>query len=281
MNKPKQTIKTRLIELSRSDKSTMAKTNLLVELNGKIAKPDSDAKEIAEVIKREPNITAAVLRVTNSSAFGQIRRVTDVHRAVTILGLSNLQRIFTAEVLRSAFQIEDRVLWENLWRHSLGVAVAARNISKYVNPQWSESLFTAGLLHDLGSFIIFKYLPKETRAIKKYLEKAPNKMLLEAEIDILGLTHAQIGAIFTKEWNFPPMIVDCVMQHHFIGKSLHKEMIAVVTLANNLAKGMELGASLNLLVEPMPNWVWAMLPIPENEYVNLIESIYRDYEEII
>jgi len=268
----------RLRELSNSDDVALGLTSAMVELNRLLSDPATEARELAEIIERDPMLTSGVLRAANSASYGLVKRVNNVKQAVSVLGFAVIQQIFASTILERTMRTEDSEAWENLWKHSLGAAVAARELANYIDPRYADVMFTTGLLHDLGSFVIYRYLPGETDDILGILRKDPDRRLLVAEKEVLGLTHQDIGAFFAKEWNFPELIVECIRQHHFISDAAHKEWIAVIMLANNLVKGMELGWSENYLVEPMPNWVWGLIKLPEKDFGQLIQNVRNAFD---
>ena len=268
----------RLREMSHSDDACLALTSALVQLNQMLSDPETDAKDLARVIELDPMLTSTVLRSANAASFGLVRKVTHVRQAVNVIGLSRLQQVFSFAVLDRILRSDQKEQWENLWKHSLGTAVAAQILCNYIDPRSADSMFTAGLLHDLGSFVINRFLPEESAQVIEMLKKDPDRRLLVAEKEILGLSHQEIGAFFAKEWNFPDIIVECIRQHHFIGDSEYKEWVGIVMLANNIAKGMELGWSENYLVEPIPNWVWGMLKIPEKDFSKLVQQVRNQFD---
>ena len=270
-----------LRELSHSDDVCIGFTSALQQLNQMMSDPNVDAKQLSTVIAKDPMLTGTILRAANSAAYGHVRRVTSVRQAVDVVGYSRLQSVFSLAILDRVLRTESKDRWENIWKHSLGTAVAAQALCGFVDLRLSDVMFTAGLMHDLGSFIIIRFLPEENRQILDAISRDPDRRLLVAEKEILGLTHQDIGAFFAKEWNFPDVIVECIHQHHFIGESEFKLQAGIVMLANNIAKGMELGWSENYLVEPIPNWIWGMVKIPEKEFPSLIKSIRDKFNENI
>jgi len=269
-----------LRELSKSEETTLTLTSLLIELNEVLKNPDTEAVQVAAIISRDPMLTAAILKAANSSYFGLIKQVTSVRQAVSIMGFTNVQKYFTVKFMDKVFNCKKEAVCQDLWKHSLATAVACEALSPYVNAKMKEVLFSAGIMHDLGSFIIYNYLPEESEQVLKILANDPDRRLIIAEKEVLGITHQEIGAFFAKEWNFPEIIIDCIKQHHFISDSNYKEYIAVVMLANNIAKAMELGRSENYLVTPMPKYIWGMLGIPDRELSNIVDKVQQEFEKI-
>lgn len=275
----KTSILNKLKEISNLESEFNTLNSTIIELNSVINNEEIDVGRIASIINRDPMLTTMVLKAANSSYYGLSRKVGTVQQAVSVLGLSNIQKFLTINVLKKNLKpnTEDN-FWDDLWRHSLGTAISAQHIAGYVNSRMADILFTIGMLHDLGSFIVYQHLPEESNKIIATMKKDSNQRLLAVEKDVLGLTHQEIGTYFARAWNFPQLFVDSIRYHHFISDNVEsKEYIAVVMIANNLAKGMELGKSINMYVEPIPNWVWAMVRIPETDFPKMVQQVRNTF----
>lgn len=273
-----ETIK-KIKELAASTNITLASTNQLVEFNRVINNPQSEVSDVVSIVEKDPLLAALILKIANSGLYAQVRNISTVKQAVLLLGFLNIQQIFMTDYLNKTFEFGDKTHQENLLNHSLGTAIAAKNIAKLYKLSVGEQIFSAGLLHDIGSFIIIQHLKEEWIKINELLEEDSNKRLLHAEKQILGVTHQDIGAFFVKEWNFPEIIVASIKHHHFLDSSMkHREAIATVLIANNIAKGMHLGESDNYYVDPIPSWVWSFLKITPDRLDMLITLIRDEYD---
>lgn len=270
-----------LRKLSQSKNTALSMTNGLIELNKKLGNPQTEIREVAGIISKDPMLTASILKVANSSYYGLAKQVSNVKQAVSVMGFSNVQKFFTAKVMKHAFKFKSAELWDNLWKHSLATAVASEVLSKKLKLKAEEIMFTAGILHDLGSFIIYSYLPKETDEILERVRNDENHRLVLAEKEVIGISHQEVGGFFAKEWNFPEIMLDCIKQHHLITESKYKQYIGIVMLANQISKALELGKSENQLVSPLPNWVWGMLHIKDSDFPDIVKNVHEHYNHII
>lgn len=253
-----------------------------IQLENLLRDPEANVTQIAAIIKRDPALTAAVLKVANSAQFGFVKRVTSISQAMQMLGFTNMYKLLTAKALLSSFVTNNYPYWNDLFQHSLGVAAACQAIGEQVNTSQSETYFTLGLLHDLGSFMLHSFLPDESSTITNLVNADENKRLLEAEKKVLGLTHAEVGGHFARLWGYPDIYADCIENHHFISRDTpSREACAVVLVANNMAKAMELGASEDYFVEPIPQWIWNMLQIREYHFATLVQNTSKIYREFI
>jgi putative nucleotidyltransferase with HDIG domain len=100
-----------------------------------------------------------------------------------------------------------------LWEHSVTVALACQFLGQHCAVAEPGVLFTAGLLHDLGKVVLNEYVAAEYTEIMERVQ-GQNASFLAAEQDVLGFTHAEIGARLAQNWNLPEPIVRCVRHHH-------------------------------------------------------------------
>jgi putative nucleotidyltransferase with HDIG domain len=100
-----------------------------------------------------------------------------------------------------------------LWRHSVVSALLSRIISKRLNHEVTPTHFTAALIHDVGKMILSEFVKDYFEEIKQVIEKK-QLSFIEAEKEILGIDHAELGGRIAEQWDFPKAIVSCVRYHH-------------------------------------------------------------------
>ena len=178
--------------------------------------PDYSAAELVNVVQYDPNITAAILRFANSAAFGVPNRVRSLHQAVTLLGARHIVDLL---FLTGALTYFEGTLegygtrGSDLLFHSVTVAILSRTLAEKMALQDTATIFTAGLLHDIGKIVLntFVYDTKEailTRVVDQGLS------FVEAERDVLGIDHAQVGADLARKWGLPEEIHTPIGLHH-------------------------------------------------------------------
>jgi SAM-dependent methyltransferase len=126
-------------------------------------------REIASLVAQDQAFTARLLKIANSSYYGQTRAVTTVSQAVPVLGIDTVSSLALALVSFS-FLAHDHnpilTLWD-LWEHSVGCAVWGRQIARRIGHH-AEEAFIAGLLHDMGKALFYRFFKSEfLEAIKR------------------------------------------------------------------------------------------------------------------
>lgn len=217
-----------------------AATKLLVLLDD----PDATPAQIAEILRYEPGLTANILKLTNSAYFGLPSKIGSVKQAVMLLGWKRvIQLVMTTCV--SAMMEKPVAGYDlspgELWRHSIGVSIAAELLVKELRIHAVHEVYTAALLHDLGKLILGSFVKDELQVIE---DKAGEGLPFEeAERLVLGIDHAEVGAEVLKNWSLPPEVIETVRWHHDpdeAGKPMGG--IDIVHVANVLCITMGIGS---------------------------------------
>lgn len=207
--------------------------------------PDTDMQEIGGLISSDIGLTTKVLRLVNSSYFGLSGQVATISHALNILGLGPLSTLVLASELISKFKEipEGFVTTESFWSHSVASGIAARQIGILKNFGNEEILYIAGMIHDIGSLVIYKEYPEQAKkALTQCNEWGIN--LVNAEKSALGYDHAQVGGALTERWMLPSIIQETTMYHHRpLNAPTHKQEAAVVHLADYIVQSNQLGSS--------------------------------------
>jgi putative nucleotidyltransferase with HDIG domain len=201
--------------------------------------PSASAQAIADVIKRDGAVATEVISMVNSAAYCPSTKITDLHRAVVHVGVKRVRGLLFGVAMRmTVFRKGDAKRARQLWVHSMGTAVAAREIAK-VTRQDPEEAFLAGLMHDVGKTVILGLLADEEKG-----RKGPgiSETLLW---DLLEGGHTAAGAAVAKSWSLMPVLAE-VVQHHHLLTPQSSPTLAVVTLADLVCRRHGIG------VPPMP-----------------------------
>ncbi len=203
--------------------------------------PASSMDSIGAIISQDLAITAKMLQMVNSAAFGLQRQVSDSAEAVLFLGIETTKSLV---LLAHTFSYFDNLSVsgfsiENLWNHSLSVGRLARAVARAENARESvrEKCFTAGLLHDLGKLLIAANQPAELQCIAQR-QREGCLSGWQAEQAILGTTHAELGAWLAAIWGLPLSIVEGIALHHHPSRFLTSDFcpLTAVHIANSLCR---------------------------------------------
>jgi len=199
----------------------------------------SSAKDLSDLLEKDHAISARVLRLANSAFFGLAQRVGTIRRAVIVLGFDAVRQLALASSVFNTFAKRRQFAFnpEDFWMHSLGAAVAAQTLSaKRCRVESPEACFTAGLLHDIGKYILALVLKDEYVALVNEARDSQSA-LRDLELEQLGLNHAEVGEWIVAKWQFPPLFKDVLGNLHRVSRYAgpYRTEAAVVCLANSLS----------------------------------------------
>lgn len=178
--------------------------------------PDCSVKELVKIIEYDQAITANVLRFCNSAYLGLPIKISSLNQAVPYIGQKKLLTIIQACSTLKYFSCStpgyDLRVGE-LWRHSVACAILSHILGEKINHKYKDELFTAGLLHDIGKLVLSIFVEEDFEKIYNLVQHN-NLSFLEAEYEVLGMDHAQVGEKIVKKWGFPDRICKGVGFHH-------------------------------------------------------------------
>lgn len=191
-----------------------AMPQVYAQLRSALAKETVIAADVAEIIAADAVISAKVLQLVNSAFFRLARRITNIEQAVNYLGFTAIRNLtLSVEVFSS---LPDRgpttrLDLERLQSHTHLVATAARTLAGA--GVTGDDALLAGLLHDIGYWILAQECASE---LDMSIEIAAQQgiALHAAEKQVIGASHAEIGAYLLGLWGLPYTVIDAVAHHH-------------------------------------------------------------------
>lgn len=219
-----------------------------------LADAETDARSLAEVIQYDQVITANVLKICNAPYFGLSRKVSSLQEALVVIGDETLKDIIITSSSARFYKGEVGAGYEleqgELWRHSVAVGILAKHLVGKIKEVDNGSAFTAGLLHDIGKRFLSSFVSDDFQRIMAKVNQEKCSWV-EAEKEIIGITHAELGGIILKRWEFPEDIQRAVMGHHDPDALSKEPLTALVALANALVISMGIGVGADGLATKM------------------------------
>lgn len=200
--------------VNQSDISSIR--SVVVKILSIINDPDSTAKELVEVIHVDPPLAAKVLRLVNSAHCAPRSKICDLQQAVIFIGFETLKELALNQKVCEIF--EKRIAINGysrkaLWKHSVAVALCAKQIYRREFGEKGETAYAAGLLHDIGIIAEDQFCNDAFKAILGHTtrKKVPQ---WESERDILGFDHAELGSAILADWELPEQLSAAIAYHH-------------------------------------------------------------------
>lgn len=243
--------------------------------------PNSDAHQLKQIVEGDTSLSARLLRVVNSAAFGLRTKITNLQQAIAYLGMKQIRNLAITASVSDVFRNEQQIGSYSrpmLWRHSVSVAIGGRLLALRLRRANFEDVFLAGLLHDLGIILEDQVVHDRFRGAMLSLENAHS--LTAHEQQYLGFDHTMLGERLAERWGFPDGVRAAIRYHHgsigYQGKEL--DTLQCVEVANLICtlKGI---TSVGRKLPQFSQKAIAALNLSKTDVVVLAEDLDRELQE--
>jgi putative nucleotidyltransferase with HDIG domain len=212
-----------------------------VRLVSILSREDWDVMEVLEVVRLDPILTGKVLGAANSASSGTQAKILEVNDAVRRVGPRAVVGLALATGVKGRLStaLPQFGLGEGeLWKHSVAALLAAELAGTHFRLGPSTVATTAALLHDVGKVLMARFLDPETLDFLTLARVEGGETGREAELEILTVTHGELGGLIAAHWGMPEEIVRAVQYHHDLGNTpaAFQRDAAIVQLADAAAK---------------------------------------------
>jgi HD-like signal output (HDOD) protein/ActR/RegA family two-component response regulator len=205
-------------------------SNTYTSLLQAVRNPNTSIPQVAEIIERDMGMSAKVLQLVNSAFFGLAQTVTTLQSAVSYLGMETIKNLALASETFRVFAPDSRIpqsVCESIQQHAHRTAAIAGALP--VAKQSRDVTVVSALLHNIGSLILASKMPDRfcstlSRASERGCED------FEAEEELLGISHAEIGAYLLGLWGFPNLAVEAIAHHHHPTRIPHTDFDSSVAV---------------------------------------------------
>lgn len=222
---------------------------IVTELNRELGKETWTAKSVAKVVSHDPILCARILQLANSAIFGLPYPVVDVERGVSVIGTDMIRSLAVSLAVFSEGESDQVLCAEKLFEHGFSVARISRQLAAMENldSEQTNSVFSGGLLHDLGKMVLLNAFPERYEKIVKSPEYG-HQPFWRLEMQEFGASHQGVGAYLLELWGLPTEIIETVASHHSFEISARgTKPCQVVFAANWIANGADENELIELL----------------------------------
>ncbi|MDR2110565.1 MAG: HDOD domain-containing protein [Spirochaetaceae bacterium] len=247
--------------------------------------PQTSPADLNHVISLDPVLVGRVLKLINSAYYGLGQQVTNLVRAIIMLGINTVKNLaLSTAVLGNLSSKKDfqGINMEGFWRHSLCVGVSAKVLAKLrgVDAKQLEEYFTAGLLHDIGKIPLNAVLSRDYMLTISTADRE-RISLFRAEDRTLGTSHSVVGGIIVKAWRLEGPVGDTIVHHHHYAEynGPHRDILYSVVVANRFAAIMDIGFSGDRYPEKLDPMVWRALEVDKNVFDTIEGNVNEEIEK--
>ena len=254
--------------------------SVVLDLIASLGQVELGAEQVAAKISRDQALVAKTLRLANSSFYGRGRQVGSVAEAITVLGLRTVRAVVTAAGLAGSFSRHPGFDHGAFWRHSFGSALCAQALADALGRDDGDLAFTVGLLHDIGRLALASLFAPAYAEVDNW-RRDRDCLGSDAERAVLGIDHAEVGALIAQQWNFAPGIVDAIRQHHAPAPMPAQVTLAgIAHVADVIAHALGMAGDADEAVPMLGLPVWAACRLDEAACLRLFARTEAQFEAV-
>lgn len=248
------------------------------------ADPNGDVDKLSKIIETDPSLAAQVIRYARSPLYGYRGKVDSVHTAIArVLGYEMVLNLALGVATAKPFKVPRKgpLGLDAFWRHALYSASLTQGLSTLVPPDLRPGAgmaYLAGLLHNLGHVLLGHLFKQEFLILNKFVLQAPEKPLVETEVEVLGIHHGRLGAWLMKSWGLPEETIVAVQEHH---NENYRGPFAIfpllVLVSDRILKKQDMGDAESTELPPA---VLQYLEISEYEILAVTQRIFERGEDL-
>jgi putative nucleotidyltransferase with HDIG domain len=241
-----------------------------------VGDPKCSLAAVAKAISADPPLAMKTLRLVNTAYYGLRQKVTTIEHAVVLLGTKVIKNLaFTATV----FDVMKGGV-DEFFRHSVSCGMATRALIEACtsdsSAESSDEAFVFGLLHDIGKVIFEQFMPAEYAKVA-LLARERQIPWYKAELEVIGVDHAFLGARLAEKWKLPDHLIGGIAGHHVLEQCVQPELrqyAALVSIADFICAQCQIPAATagrTVLGEDM----WAQSGLTSAKIPAVMESFFE------
>jgi diguanylate cyclase (GGDEF)-like protein len=244
---------------------------------------ESSLNDLETIISADPALTSKLLRIANSAFYSLPHEVSNVNRALSILGTNVIKNIALSFVIMNDLRgdKESSFNFDYFWRRSVTTAVAAELVLELLHKK-DDNIFVTALLQDIG--VLIMYLSKGqqyTDALEQGLVNGVTDPVT-IEREMYKYDHQLLGGTLLDSWGIPQCIAKPVFYHHEPDLAPEEcrgtcPVLYVANLLSTIYSETETAATVQELQEKME----AFFNIPEDQTRTLIDNVAEKSFDIL
>ena len=214
---------------------------VVVRINAMLTDRECGPREIGRVLGEDPGLTARVLSIANSSAYGLQDKVVSTEQAATVIGERALRNVvLQASIAQRYEHLCERAALdlEAIWEHAMETAQLSQMLGSACRRETglaADEFHTCGLLHDLGKVVLLDSLGDDYAQVLARAREE-RRALHQIEAEELGFSHVEVGALLSRRWGLPREVALAIAFHHGpLERILESPSVAAVAVADQLS----------------------------------------------
>mgnify|MGYP001554586373 CR=1 FL=1 len=244
--------------------------------------PNVDFKVVAEEISKDQSMTANILKLCNSAFFSKGKEITSIDRAIVTLGIKEVKDIVMVIAAKPIFDkaiIGYDLAKGALWEQGLLVGTLSKKIANLKKRKdISDVVFTGGILHNIGKIVLALFVQSTHKDILQTVAEK-NITFHEAEKEVMGYSHVEVGEKVVENWNFP-QVLKSIVRYYQDPASAPKEYAVEVSIVH-IASMLSLMAGVGVGVDGLNYEISESAVTTLGLNNNALEAIFEKIPEIM
>lgn len=239
----------------------------------------SSLNELEDIISMDQSFSTRLLKIANSTYYGRGKKVDSIPTAIILIGFNTIKSLVVAASLKDVHR-KFGLFEQRLWEHSLGVSIAASILAKETRMVTPEEAMVVGLIHDIGKTILNNSLADTySLIIERVYEEGIS--FLEAENDMLGFNHCNVGGLIARKWKLPKNLEVVIEYHHAeeyptFENNDYEVLCEVVKVADAMCLHANIGLRVPVDIASVD---LERLGLSDKSFADLSEKLQKAYEE--
>lgn len=244
--------------------------------------PRISVKDMGQVIAKDPALSVKLLKVVNSSFYGFQAKIDTISRAIVVVGIDDLKNLLLAtSVVDSFSKIPcELVDMTTFWMRSVRCGVIARLLAKESLVLHCERLFLTGLLHNIGSLVLYHKMPDESLKVLLAAENDRN-LVAGLEQEIIGFNHADVGGELIKSWGLPESLyeaISCYLNPE--AAQVHKLDAYLLSLSAHLVNALERGLLPEDIIGKLDHSRYSLIRLKIDQILTVVEQAEDEVSQV-
>jgi HD-like signal output (HDOD) protein len=228
-------------DLLKGDLKLATPPNIYFALKQIVDDPTKGSQDAAFLIEDDAALSAKLLKIVNSAFYGFPSQITSITRAMSLIGLRELQNLVLSTLIVERFSNLPGQSYSihDFWARNLRCAILSRELDKLMGNKYADSAFLCGLLHNIGQLLFYLRLPELARQVELLSQSQihiDRLTLINIEQQIIGFDHYHAGAELCRLWKLPEVFIESICLHaysDYIGP--YSDIAAIIRLADNFS----------------------------------------------
>lgn len=256
--------------------------DIYLQLSKMIRDPRYSLIDIGKVIAKDPGLSARLLHLVNSPFYGFQSRIDTISRAITVVGVDDLYQLVVATCVVDKFgkipcELVDMTAF---WIRSVHCGIVTRLLGKQSMVLHSERLFLAGLLHDIGSLVLYQQMPEASLKVL-HATNHDRRFLADFEKEIIGFTHADVARELINDWDLPESLseaIGCYLNPS--AAQIHKLDAYLLNMATRLVDGRERGNTVEETVSEFSETALTLTRLDPRLFPGIMEQATSEFSQV-